>query len=473
MKRVFISGVTGTMGSAGLKHLMEYKDQLDIVTLVRPREKNKRIMEKYKDDIDIVWGDLTNYADVKRAIIGVDYILHVAAFVSPEADYHPNKAWEVNVGSTENILRAIDELELYHVKLVYIGSVAETGDRMPPIHWGRIGDPLKPSVFDTYAVTKIAAERKIIESGLKYWVSLRQTGILHYGLLEVMDGIMFHQPLENVLEWISEEDSGRLLANVCTKDLPDKFWKNVYNIGGGETCRVNNYDFTAMILATIGVNDIEKIFEPNWFATRNFHGQYYLDSDILNDYLDFRREGIEDFMIRLKKDVGFPTSTMKYLPNFIIKNFIMKTVCKSDSGTLGWIRSDDRMKIDAFFGSIEDWKEISKWDELSLRKDYGKILKLEHGYDENKDESLLNIDDMKGAAEFRGGTCISACMVEGDMDSQLKWECSFFHKFEASPRLILKTGHWCEECEAPPWNHAEIAKVNSFFAQVWDIKKHC
>ncbi len=149
-------------------------------------------MKQYEEhDIKVIWGDLKNYDDVKKSLVGVHYILHVAAFVSPKADYYPEKAWEINVGSTENILRAIDELNLKDVKLVYIGSVAETGDRLPPIHWGRVGDPLKPSVFDNYAVTKIAAERKIIESGLKYWVSLRQTGILHYGLLDIMDGIMF------------------------------------------------------------------------------------------------------------------------------------------------------------------------------------------------------------------------------------------------------------------------------------------
>ena len=43
------------------------------------------------------------------------------------------------------------------VKFVYIGTVAETGDRMPPIHWGRVGDPIKPSMFDYYAVSKVAA----------------------------------------------------------------------------------------------------------------------------------------------------------------------------------------------------------------------------------------------------------------------------------------------------------------------------
>jgi len=49
---------------------------------------------------------------------------------------------------------------------------------LPPIHWGRVGDPIKPSIFDYYAVSKIASERLVIESRLEYWVSLRQTGIM-------------------------------------------------------------------------------------------------------------------------------------------------------------------------------------------------------------------------------------------------------------------------------------------------------
>lgn len=467
-KRVFISGLTGTMGKAALNHLRGHKDKLDIVTIVRPSKINKRKINKIEEEnIDIVWGDLRNYDDVKKALIGVDYILHVAAFVSPKADYEPEKAWDINVGSTENILKAIDELGLVDVKLVYIGSVAETGDRLPPIHWGRVGDPLKPSIYDNYAVTKIAAERLVIESDLKYWVSLRQTGILHYGLLEIMDGIMFHQPLNNVLEWITEDDSGRLLTNICTKDLPDDFWKSIYNIGGGQSFRKTNYEFMSMIMGAMGVQDIEKIFEPNWFATRNFHGQYYLDSDKLDDYLDFRKEDMEDFMRRLKENAKFPTIILKYLPNFFIKFFIMRTIAKSHSGPLGWIKSKDKGRIKAFFGSLKERKKIKGWEEFSIEDDYSKIIILDHGYDEEKKDSLLNLDDIKKAAEFRGGECLSKSMIEGDLDTKLKWKCAFSHEFLASPRLILKAGHWCEKCQPPPWNYDEIAKVNPFFRQVY------
>ena len=468
-KRVFISGVTGTMGGSALKHLLQHRDKLDIVTLVRDSTKNRKEMMEYKDSIEVVWGDLTAYEDVKKALVNVDYILHVAALVSPKADYLPEMAWDINVGSIENILKAVKELNLDNVKLVNIGSVAETGSRLPPIHWGRIGDPINPSIFDNYAVTKIAAERRVIESGLKYWVSLRQTGILYNDLVNMRDGIMFHQPFNNVLEWITEDDSGRMLANLCVKELPEEFWKNIYNVGGGESCRLNNYDFMSQMLGTLGIKDIKKIFELNWFATQNFHGQYYLDSHILNDYLDFRREGMEDYIKRLKKTIKSPANILKYIPPKVIKNNIMKPIAQRENGSLYWIKNNQMDKVNAFFGSLEEWKSIGGWETLSIAaENYNEVLILNHGYDEEKDESLLNIKDIKSAANFRGGECLSTNMIEGDLETKLKWKCGFNHEFIASPRLILKAGHWCDECEAPPWKGKEIAAINPFYAQVYE-----
>lgn len=72
-----------------------------------------------------------------KCVKGCDLILHIAAFVSPAADYNPKLAMKINYGSTRNLINAIYELgQENHTRLVYIGTVAETGDRIPPIHWG-------------------------------------------------------------------------------------------------------------------------------------------------------------------------------------------------------------------------------------------------------------------------------------------------------------------------------------------------
>ena len=34
--------------------------------------------------------------------------------------------------------------------------------------------------------------------------------------------------------------------------------------------------------------------------------------------------------------------------------------------------------------------------------------------------------------------------------------------------LVLEGGHWCPQCERESWNYAARAKVDPFFAQVWN-----
>ena len=194
-KTVFVTGATGSMGGATLKELMARRDRFDIVTLARPSAKNRKLLAPCagQPGVRIEWGDLTNYGDVERCVRGADVVLHPAAMISPEADRRPGQAWEINVGSAANIVKAIKaQPDPDAIRLVSVGTVAATGDRLAPIHWGRTGDPLKPSVFDMYACSKIAAERIVAESGLRYWASLRQTFIVIPDALSLMDPIMFH-----------------------------------------------------------------------------------------------------------------------------------------------------------------------------------------------------------------------------------------------------------------------------------------
>lgn len=174
-KNVFITGATGGMGYETLKQILGDTDKLNVTILVRDSQKNHKLLEPYgnTEGLRILWGDLLDFDCVYEGVKEADLVLHIAAFVSPAADYYPEKAMKNNYGSTKNIIEAVKKAGRQDIcKFVNIGTVAETGDRMPPIHWGRVGDPIKPSMFDYYAVSKVAAERYVIEAGLKYWVSL-------------------------------------------------------------------------------------------------------------------------------------------------------------------------------------------------------------------------------------------------------------------------------------------------------------
>ena len=469
-KRVFITGATGTMGWAGLQELLQRLDRFDITVLARPSEKNKEKLAPYADRIRIVWGDLTKYEDVFEATKEADYVLHVGGMVSPAADYFPNKTRRVNVLAAENVAKAVlTQPNADSIKVCYIGSVAQTSDRNEPIHWGRTGDPICISVYDHYAISKTIAERVIVESGIRNWVCLRQSGILYPEILKNYDPIMFHVPLRGVLEWATVEDSGRVLANLCEENVPDEFWNRFYNIGSGKEYRLSNYEFECKLLKAIHCPPPQKIFRPEWFVLRNFHGQWYIDSDVLEEYLHFRANiPVDEYFAKMGKQLPWFFSLAAVVPGFIIRWAMRPMANKKKWGTQWWIKHNDTQRISAYYGSLERYKAIPDWEHQDLsHPSETKIVKIDHGYDEQKPRSEWTIEDMRKAAEFRGGKCLSESMEKGDFRTPLEWECQFGHRFKASPVLVLEGGHWCPECLPTPWNYDEIAKGNPFFAQVW------
>ena len=471
-KRIFLTGATGTMGHAGLLELAQRLDRFQVTLLARPSQVNKKKLAEFEhmEGIRIVWGDLMNYDDVLRGVSGADYVLHVGGMVSPAADYFPKKTLKVNTTAAQHIAKAVlAQPHADQIKVVYIGSVAQLGHRNAPVHWGRTGDPINISIYDHYAISKTIAERIFVESGIKHWACLRQTGILYPELLmKGSDPITFHVPLDGVLEWATAQDSGRLLANVCEDWVPDEFWNRFYNISSGPSYRLTNYEFEEKLLKAIGCPPVEKIFEPNWFAIRNFHGQWYTDSDVLENYLHFRSNTpCEEYFAWMAQQVPWYFHLAKIVPPSLIKWGMGKIAQTPGLGTRNWIKKRNEARISAYFGSFEAWQSIPEWNDLLKVRPSEKPTLLDHGYDESKPLSALTIEDMRQAAAFRGGKCLSSTMKEGDMATPLEWECQFGHRFQASPALILQGGHWCPECLPMPWNYDAIAKGNPFFAQVY------
>ncbi|MBR6161868.1 MAG: NAD-dependent epimerase/dehydratase family protein, partial [Bacteroidales bacterium] len=130
MKRIFLTGATGTMGWAGLQELLKYPDQYEVTVLARPSRKNRRKLKPLANRIRVVWGDLLNYEDVLQGVTGADYVLHVGGMVSPKADYFPKETLYTNVMAAQNVVKSVlSQPNHDEVKVVYIGSVAETSDR--------------------------------------------------------------------------------------------------------------------------------------------------------------------------------------------------------------------------------------------------------------------------------------------------------------------------------------------------------
>lgn len=471
-KKIFITGGTGVMGFETIKEFARHADRFELRVLARPGRKNRKKLKPYIDmGMTVIWGDLMDPGSVREALGDAEYVLHIGGMVSPLADHYPEKTLKVNTCAMSNIIDAVRQRSDHdRVKVVYIGSVAQTSHRFAPHHWGRTGDPVMAGIYDYYGISKIKAETLLAESGLNRWVSLRQSGILHKGLVfKGSDPISFHVPLQGVLEWATVEDSARLMVNLCDMDLPDSFWRGFYNIGSGKEFRLTNYEFECLLMKSLGCPPPEKVFETGWFATRNFHGEWYEDSDVLESIIPFREKiTANEYFARMRSKMPWWISMSSLAPAWIIKAAMKHVAKTSGLGPLDWLRRTDcEKKITAFFGSRRQQQAIPDWDSIDLSRPSETPARLCHGYDENKPESSLDIDDMRNAAEFRGGKCTSAKMTAGDLDSPLEWVCAFGHRFTMRPRTILKGGHWCPCCLPAPWKYDAEARVNPFMAQVW------
>lgn len=370
MKKIFLTGATGVMGSKGLKELTDVPSQYEVTVLARDSKRNRKKLTPFlRKGVNVIWGDLLNKDSVSKGVQNADIVLHVGGMVSPDADWYPEKTIKTNIGAMQNIIEAAlprkDE-----VKIVYIGSVSQYGNREVPNHWGQCGDPLTPAFFDAYAYSKTEAERMLMDSDLKWWVSLRQTGILHSGLLmKASDPIAFHVPIRGVLEWVTADDSGRLLERVCRDDVPDTFWNKCYNIGGGAPYRMTNYEFECELLKGMGCPPPEKIFNANWFATGNFHGFWFSDSDELDDIIHFRSGTTpQEYFTQMKKELPWYFSLAPIAPAFALKLFMGRVAKTPKLGPMWWIDNNVKERIDVSWGGCEAWKAIPDWNGVDVSR---------------------------------------------------------------------------------------------------------
>ena len=122
--KVALFGASGTMGYQAFQELWKRRNNYDISILVLPSEQDLGLFRKFEREagvpsiegsgvaegngFKIVWGDATNFDHVVETIDSAEWVLSAMAYISPQADYHPEIARAVNTEAIINIIRAIE-----------------------------------------------------------------------------------------------------------------------------------------------------------------------------------------------------------------------------------------------------------------------------------------------------------------------------------------------------------------------------
>ena len=150
---ILVTGGAGFIGSHIVDRLLDEELKVRVLDNLSTGEKKNLAQHKNKKSFQFIEGDIRNFDLVKKAVEGVDAVIHEAALVSVTRSIeNPLLSNEINVTGTVNLLKACTDA---HVKrFVLASSCAVYGDtKTLPNHENLAPKPLAP-----YAADKLAAE---------------------------------------------------------------------------------------------------------------------------------------------------------------------------------------------------------------------------------------------------------------------------------------------------------------------------
>jgi len=237
--------------------------------------------------IEIVKGDITDVGDVTKAIEGISSVVHLAALLPPTSERDRDRTFGVNVGGTENIIKAMESVAPDAV-LIFTSSISTYGntqDEEPPVKIDHA-----QSAIDIYAESKIVGEKMVRESSLK-WIAMRIAGIAVPAFMEPPNPWPFVAGQR--VEMVHRDDVvDALFASVDASET-----NKIFNIGGGESWQLTGEDYVRDFYGFMGapMEDVDYRESPGWVD--------WYDTDESQRILQYQNRSYEFYSDEMRKIV--------------------------------------------------------------------------------------------------------------------------------------------------------------------------
>jgi nucleoside-diphosphate-sugar epimerase len=288
--KVLVTGAFGNIGRSCLTKLIQQGHQVRCFDL--ETKANRRTAKGFRGQIEVVWGDLRYQNDVDAAVQDQEVVVHLAFIMPPASEDRPQRAWDVNVGGTQNLLHSMKNLSL-PPKIIFTSTFSvfgETQHKPPP---RTVSDPVQP--IDNYTHHKVECERLIRESGLD-WAILRLAVVPPLGLSGFTPK-MFDIPPSARVEFAHPQDVGLALANAVSCD---EVWGKTLLIGGGSGSQLYYGDFIGQVMESMGVGRLpDKAFGSASTYTD------WLDTTESQRLLQYQQHSFEDFAQEVAASLGY------------------------------------------------------------------------------------------------------------------------------------------------------------------------
>jgi UDP-N-acetylglucosamine 4,6-dehydratase (inverting) len=276
-KSILITGGTGSFGKAFTKTVLEkYPDIKRLVIYSRDEQKQFQMAQEFPEEkyptIRFFIGDVRDYERLKRALNGIDTIVHAAAMKHvPIAEYNPDECVKTNITGAENVIRAALETSVENVVAL------STDKACAPINLYGATKLVSDKLF--IAANNIKGQKKIKFSVVRYGNVMGSNGsVMPFFLKKRKEGIL---P-------ITDPEMTRF--NISLKDGVEMVLYAIENAWGGELFvpKIPSFKITELANAigpdceqvNVGIRPGEKIHEEMITASDSFStydlGNYYV-----------------------------------------------------------------------------------------------------------------------------------------------------------------------------------------------------
>lgn len=311
--------ITGGAGGLGINICQAFLDDgFDVRVFDLDNRVNQRRVRTLGASTDIVWGDITQPESVRRAMDGVDAVVHLAGILQPLTEKNPELAARVNVGGTQTIVDLVKG-KREPIPFVFTSSASVFGpmpDATEPVH----PDRNHPNPSDTYARTKFQAEEIIKGSGIPY-VILRLTSTPHVNLNFRLSDVrydVFSIPLKNRFEFCHPDDVALAILNTV-KNFQSVKGRTLI-IAGGPSQQMLYEDMLRALLRNFGL----PLPPRHKFPSEPFPLHWY-DTSASQELLQFQHRTLADYSRDVSKQLPAPLiALMRYFVGPVFGRVIVR-----------------------------------------------------------------------------------------------------------------------------------------------------
>jgi len=302
-KSILITGGTGSLGKALTKTILErWPDIKRLVIFSRDEQKQFQMSQEYPDTtydaIRYFIGDVRDLDRLKRAFIGIDYVIHAAAMKHVHiAEYNPDECIKTNIGGAENVIKA---------------SLASNVSRVVALSTDKACAPI-----NLYGATKLTSDKLFIAANNIRGFQDIKFSVVRYGNVMGSNGSVIPFFLKKKKEGVLPiTDPSMTRFNISLDDGVEMVLHALENSWGGELFVPKIPSYRIMDVAEaigpecehriIGIRPGEKIHEEMITVSDSYNtydlGKYYV---ILPTVTNWKMEDYKKSFNAQKVENGF------------------------------------------------------------------------------------------------------------------------------------------------------------------------